>query len=98
MNDPVQRLTAAEHHATVARQRLSSTLSELQQRLAPKRLAREAARDLAEASRTGADTVRNNPGAIAGVSALAGLFLARHRIAALIGRLRTRNDPRRTTS
>ena len=35
------------------------------------------------AARVGADTVRRNPGAATGLVALAGLFLARRRIASL---------------
>lgn len=90
MSDPVLHLAQAEKDASAARQRLNITLVALQDRLEPKRLARETARDLTQASgvaaRRTADAARRNPGALAGVVAVAGLFLARHRIAALFRR------------
>lgn len=88
MTDPVQRLAEAEIEATAARERLSSTLARLQVRLSPKRLARKAMRDVADkgsaAAVAGVEGAKRNPGALAGVTALAGLFLARHRIADLV--------------
>lgn len=87
---PAHRRAEAEAETKIARDRLSATLADLQERLDPRILARTAARDAQEAgeraARVGADTVRRNPGATAGLAALAGLFLARHRIAALFRR------------
>lgn len=92
MMDPVQRLAAAEANALAARQRLSRTLTALQERLNPKRLAREAAHDVVDAGTVAADNARRHPGALAGAVAVAGLFLARHRVTTLLtGR------PRRAT-
>jgi len=92
MTDSVTRLALAEAEAIVARERLSTTLTTIQARLDPKTLARTAARDVADRSgavaMAGVDTAIRNPGAVAGVTAVAGLFLARHRIAALFGRNR----------
>ena len=90
MTDPVVRLVKAEADAAVARQRLHATLTVLQDRLEPKRLARETARDLSQAggiaARRTADAAFRNPGALAGMVAVAGLFLARHRITSLFRR------------
>lgn len=87
MSDPVTRLAEAEAKAAAARARLSVTMSALQDRLEPRRLAQEARRGLADAGNVAAeqarDAVRQRPGALAGVVAVAGLFLARHRIAGL---------------
>jgi len=94
MIDPVERLAAAEVNAAAARERLSGTLATLQQRLNPKRLAREAANDVANAGSLAADSAGRYPGALAGVVALAGLFLARHRIAYLFGRPRAQSRAR----
>ena len=92
--DPVQRLAAAEANATAARERLSTTLSVLQDRLNPKRLARDAVSDMADAGSIAADRAARNPGALAGVIAVAGLFLARHRIGYLFGRPRAQSRAR----
>lgn len=86
MTDPVQRLATAETQAAAARERLSATLTALQERLNPKRLAREAADDMVDARSVAAASASRHPGALAGLVAVAGLFLARHRIAALFGR------------
>lgn len=92
--DPVKQLAQAETQATAARGRLSHTLAILQVRLKPKRLARDAKREVTHAgglaAQRTADTARRNPGAIAGFAAVAGLILARHRIADLFHRLRRR--------
>lgn len=84
---PAHQRAEAEAQAKLARDRLSATIAELQDRLNPRTLALGAARDAQEAgeraARVGADTVRRNPGTATGLVALAGLFLARHRIAAL---------------
>ena len=88
MSDPVARLAEAELQATAARARLSTTLATLQDRLEPRKLAQEARRGLADAGGLAADqardAVRQRPGILAGAVAVAGLFLARHRIVALV--------------
>ena len=90
MSDPVSRLAAAEAQAALARERLHFSLGALQARLEPKRLAREARRGLSDAglaaTQRTADAARRNPGALAGLVAVAGLFLGRHRIAGLFRR------------
>lgn len=100
MTDPAARLVQAELEATVARERLSSTLALLQARLHPRRLARKAIREVADkgsvAAAAGVDGARRNPATVAGVTALAGLFFARHRIADLV-RGRGRDKPIRQT-
>ena len=87
MTDPVARLALAEAEATAARERLSMTLAQAQVRLNPKLLAKQATRDAADKgtalAQAGVESVKRNPGALTGVVALAGLFLGRHRIAAL---------------
>lgn len=70
----------------VARRRLFDTWAVLQDKLSPRQIARRAARDAAEKGNAAAEIARRNPGAAAGVTALAGLFLARHRIASLFRR------------
>lgn len=75
--DPAARLVDADREATLARERLSHTVSTLQARLSPRKLARDAAReagakgDVAKEAVVGA--ARGNPGAIAG--ALAGIVI-----------------------
>lgn len=90
MSDAVTRLAAAEIEAGAARERLSGTLATLQERLAPRRLAREARREIVDAGGVAAQrtaaAVRRRPGGLAGAVALAGLFLARHRIVSLLSR------------
>lgn len=102
MTDPVNRLVAAEIEATLARERLSSTLAVLQARLAPKRLARRAVDEVTDAGTTaakvGVATARRNPAALAGLAGIVGLFLARHRLAGLVrGRKRRETDDRPTS-
>ena len=59
-------IAAAEARAAAARQRLTATVGELQERLAPQALAKEAADTLSDAGRkaldTGVETARANPG------------------------------------
>ncbi len=91
-------LAQAERDRDAARAQVSQTLGQLQDRLNPKTLARNAARDLTEAGTVIADksahTLKRNPGTVAGATAVAGLFLARHRIAGLFRRKsRDRIDP-----
>ncbi len=86
MTDPLSSVSIAkaELDRDQARARVTQTLGQLQDRLNPRTLARNAARDLTEAGTViadkGAHTLKRNPGAVAGATAVAGLFLARHRI------------------
>ena len=90
MTDPAADIAAAERRAAQARERLSGSLQLLQARLKPRTLARDAAQSAAaagqNAARAGVDVARHHPGPVAGAVAAAGLFLARHRIAALFRR------------
>lgn len=83
-------LAAAEARSQAARRRLAGTMFAMQDRINPKTLAREAAQELKEAgtdlARKGLETVRDNPGVVAGVVATLGLILSRHRIGAWLGR------------
>lgn len=84
------KVALAKLEVVAARERMARTLGDLQARISPKKLARNAARDLSEvgtaAATASVDTVRRNPGVVAGATAVAGLFLARHRITALFRR------------
>ena len=88
--DPAVRLADAELEVAVARQRLSATAARLQAKLNPRDLARQAAREMSDkggaAAQASLNTAIRNPGAVAGATAIAGLFLARHRIASLFRR------------
>ena len=83
-------ILAAEARAAAARQRLTSTVGELQERLAPQALAREAADTLSDAGRkaldTGVERARANPALAIGGAALVVAFLGRHQLLALIRR------------
>ena len=90
MMDPAERLLAAKADVAVKREQTAATLDLLKKRLNPRRLAKQA---LVEATMAGesaaiasAETARRYPGTLSGVVALAGLFLARHRIVALFSR------------
>jgi hypothetical protein len=87
---PTLRLAEAEAEALAARERLNATLGKLQVRLNPRALALQAARELTDkggaAAQASLNTAVRNPGAVAGATAVAGLFLARHRIVALFRR------------
>jgi len=87
---PTLRLAEAEAEALAARKRLNATLGKLQVRLNPRALALQAARELTDkggaAAQASLNTAVRNPGAVAGATAVAGLFLARHRIVALFRR------------
>lgn len=93
MTAPGEEIKAAERRATQARERLSGDLQQLQVRLNPKALAREAARSAAEKGQDAADTglayARANPAPVAGVLAVTGLLLFRKRIARLFRRKHT---------
>lgn len=90
MTLPSPELIAAEAEAAATRARFDATLEAVQQRLEPRRVAREAVRDVTDAggvvAHRGVEVARRNPGALAGAVAVAGLFLGRHRIAALFRR------------
>lgn len=90
MTDPTERLTRAEADAAAARQRLAETMARLQDRLEPRRLVREARLGLADARHSAVEragvAVRRRPATLAGVVALAGLWLGRHRVVALFRR------------
>lgn len=81
-------IVAAEARAAAAKQRLTSTVGELQDRLAPQALAQEAKDTLSDAARkaldTGVETARANPAAVMGGGALIALFLARKRLWSLV--------------
>ena len=84
------KVAAAEIEAALARQRVMMTVGQLQDRLNPRRLALNASRDVADAGTAAltasVETVKRNPGPAAGAAAVAGLFLARHRIVGLFRR------------
>lgn len=82
MSTPAARLLAAETDAALARERLSGTVADLQDRLDPTVLAEDAKAAGAAATQAAVDGARRNPGAVAGAVGALALFLARHRIAA----------------
>lgn len=80
MTDPATTLAAAQADAALARERLSGTVSQLQERLDPQLLVREAQAVGTAAGRAAVDGARRNPGTVAGAVAAVGLLLVRHRI------------------
>ena len=88
--DPARQIADAERTAAAARERVSGTLAALQVKLNPRRMARQAVRDATDrgssAAMSSLETARRNPGATAGIVAMAGLFLARRRITSLFRR------------
>ncbi|MES1974863.1 MAG: DUF3618 domain-containing protein [Pseudomonadota bacterium] len=74
-------LAVARRRAAVARSRLAGTLVDIQARLNPKALAREAVDELKGAAqglaREGLEGLKRHPLKLAGASAAVGLFLAR---------------------
>lgn len=76
-----QELLAAKRSAEAARERLTATLVDIQARLNPKALVREAAEELKdvvqELARDGLDSLKRHPLTLAGATAAAGLFFAR---------------------
>lgn len=90
MTDPAADINAAERRATQARERLTNDLHRLQAKLNPKTLARDVARNAADAGQnaasTGLDYARANPAPVAGAVAATGLFLFRRRILRLFRR------------
>jgi ElaB/YqjD/DUF883 family membrane-anchored ribosome-binding protein len=79
--DDATDLALARRRAEAARARLTGTLVEIQSRLTPKALAREAMQELKEAAqeiaRDGLDGLKRHPLTLAGGAAAIGLFLAR---------------------
>ena len=93
---PAEDLAAAELRAQRARDRLHETVGRLQQRLDPRPRAQKAAREARVVGETAVAIAKEQPaitgGAAAGAALLAGVFLARHRIARLFARPRARPD------
>jgi len=91
MSDDEPSLAIAEQRSDAARRRLAATLVEIQGRLNPRALAREAAQELRETgeelAREGLDAVKRHPLTVAGVLTAVGLFLARRPLRTLITRL-----------
>lgn len=87
----------AEARVADARQRLTRTVGTLQTRLDPRAMARETVDGLTAkgelALRTGMDTARRNPAAVAGAAALLVAVLARKRIARMLTRKKPANTP-----
>jgi ElaB/YqjD/DUF883 family membrane-anchored ribosome-binding protein len=83
---PAQRLIAAEAEADRARENVSATLSLLQERLQPRELAREAARNVrdgaAAKAEDGIEAAKRHPGTVLGILGAVGLIAARKRIMA----------------
>ncbi len=88
MSDAEPDLAAAQARSANARQRLSATLVELQARLKPKALVRDAVQELREAghelTREGLEMARRHPLTLASIATGVGLFLARRPLRALI--------------
>lgn len=82
--DDAADLALAKVRAEAARARLAATLVDLQARLNPKALAREAVGELKEAAqeiaRDGLDSLKRHPVTLAGAAAAIGLFMARRPI------------------
>jgi hypothetical protein len=106
MSDPAAagRLLDAERGAKLARDRLGETVTELQARLDPRRLANKAKHRATIVKRQAIDTgtvaadasvtkARDNPGAIIGAVAAVVVFLLRHRLAALVRRKPSQPPP-----
>jgi hypothetical protein len=90
-------LAIAEQRSAAARKRLAGTLVEIQSRLNPRALAREAAHELRETgeelAREGLEAVKRHPLTVAGVLTAVGLFAARRPIRALIASLPDETPP-----
>lgn len=85
-------LEQAEARVAAARERLTDTLGTIQARLEPRAIVREAVENGAEALQSGVAAAKRHPGKLAGIGALAAAFLARHRIAAFIAKVRRRAE------
>lgn len=89
-------VAGAEVGAKAARERLTGTLSDIQSRLNPKTLAREAVSDLretgSELARDGIDVARRYPLRLAAIAAGLGIFAARGPIKRLFTRRTGQDD------
>jgi hypothetical protein len=98
MTDDRAELTTAEQRSQLARSRLAGTLAEIQGRLKPAALAREAIEELRETGQelaiAGVAAAKRNPLRVAGVVAALGLFAARRPIAALFGKSKPETEPK----
>lgn len=96
-----RELESAQTQSEDARKRLTGTMVDLQSRLSPKTLAKDAIDGLKEAGNTfaeaGIDTARNHPGKVAGAAAALGLVLLRKPIIALFGKARRTAEPKPRT-
>jgi hypothetical protein len=83
-------ILAAEARAAAARQRLTATVGELQERLAPQALAKDAVETLSDAGRkaldSGVETAKANPALVAGGAAALLAFFGRKRLWSLVRR------------
>ncbi|MDE0877710.1 MAG: phosphatase [Sphingomonas bacterium] len=93
------KLAAAQLAVVEHRERTRQTLALLKNKVNPKRVARQALVEATVAGESvaiaGAKTVQRYPVTLAGLVAVAGLFLARHRIGELFHRSPDRIDPDR---
>ena len=98
MSEPTE-LDRAEARAAEARLRMTETLTELQTRLDPRNVAREAVDGLtdtgARALDAGLGAAKRHPGKIAGGVALLAAFLGRHHNAKQIGKARSAKPSRK---
>ncbi|WP_375242845.1 hypothetical protein [Sphingomonas parapaucimobilis] len=78
----------AEIRAAEARERLNGTASRIQARLEPQALAAQAREAGITAAKSGLESAKSNPVAVAGGVAVIGLLLNRRRIARLFKRKR----------
>ena len=79
-------VTEAEARAAEARERMNRTAARIQARLEPQALATQAREAGLCAARSGLETAKSNPAAVAGGVAVIGLLLNRRRIARLFKR------------
>ncbi|BCI69742.1 hypothetical protein SUS17_364 [Sphingomonas sp. S17] len=79
-------VSEAEIRAAEARERLNRTAGRIQARLEPHALAAQAKEVSLSAAKSGLDSAKNNPAAVAGGVAVLGLLLNRRRIARLFKR------------
>jgi hypothetical protein len=93
MTDPAHDLAEAERRAAAARERLSGTVAQLQSRLDPRQLAREAKDAGTAAALAGVDGARRHPGIVAGAVGATTLLLARHRLMKLFFRRKPKRVP-----
>jgi ElaB/YqjD/DUF883 family membrane-anchored ribosome-binding protein len=91
MTDARANLLAAEAEAALARSRLSTTLTQLQDRLDPQSLVEDARRAGLHAAQAGVDRAKSHPAVTVGALAAAALLLGRHRLAGLFRK--TKPDP-----